>query len=216
LQSLDPHYAEVINKAEKPKTKARTPQVEGAIDPIRVFNERHSIHEVLSSHGYKQKGKRYIRPGSTSGIPGIVLIDDNHIYSHGGDVLADGHKHDAFDVYRLLACGGAWRQAFEWDPEITRHNQRVWRETKGKGQVRSRPGKIPGVEGYATFEVNEKGLWYCLPAGPDEDPPKPQWICSSLYVTAFTRDEHGEGWGRLLEFSDAENCTRVGHAHAAT
>jgi hypothetical protein len=132
LQSLDPHYAEVINKAKKIKPKAGAPQVKGAIDPIRVFNERHSIHEVLTRSGYKQRGKRrYIRPGNTSGVPGVVLLDDEHIYSHGGDVLADGYKHDAFDVYRLLACGGEWRQAFEWDPEITRHNERVWRETFG-------------------------------------------------------------------------------------
>jgi hypothetical protein len=135
LQSLDPHQAEVINKAEKPKPKLRAAQVEGTIDPIATFNERHSIHEVLSSHGYKRRGKRYIRPGSTSGIPGIVLLDDDHIYSHGGDVLADGHKHDSFDVHRLLSCGGDWKTALEWDPEITQQNQKAWREAKGNGST---------------------------------------------------------------------------------
>jgi hypothetical protein len=144
LQSLDPHQAEVINKAKKPKTEARAPQVEGIIDPITAFNERHTLHEVLTSHEYRRKGpRRYIRPGSTSGVPGVVLLDDEHIYSHGGDVLADGCKHDAFDVYRLLACGGDWRKAFEWDPQITRHNQKAWREAKGNGA-----DKDPPVEAY--------------------------------------------------------------------
>lgn len=53
LQSLDPHYTEAINKAEKPKTEARAPQVEGTIDPIAAFNERHSIHEVLIGRSFK-------------------------------------------------------------------------------------------------------------------------------------------------------------------
>jgi putative DNA primase/helicase len=150
LQSFDPHYTEAINKAEKPKTKARAAQVEGAIDPIRVFNEQHSIHKVLTSHGYKQKGKRYIRPGSTSGIPGIVLLNDNHIFSHGRDVLADGHKHDAFDIYRLLSCGGNWKQALAWDPEITRHNQRAWRLLKANAAGKEPPWKE------ATGELPEK------------------------------------------------------------
>jgi hypothetical protein len=206
LQSLDPHQAEAINKTEKQKPKVETAQVEGTIDPITVFNERHSIHEVLTHSGYKQKGKRYIKPGSTSGVPGIVLLDDEHIYSHGGDVLADGHKHDAFDVYRLLSCGGNWKEALEWNPEITRHNQRVWREQKSK--KRSRASTIPRVENPAAFAVDDKGVWYCWPVEPGEAP-KRQWICSPLHVRAFTRDEHNEGWGRLLEFTDAENRLHV-------
>jgi putative DNA primase/helicase len=121
-------------------------------------------------------------------------------------VLADGHKHDAFDVYRLLSCGGNWKEALEWNPEITRHNQRVWREQKSK--KRSRASTIPRVENPAAFAVDDKGVWYCWPVEPGEAP-KRQWICSPLHVRAFTRDEHNEGWGRLLEFTDAENRLHV-------
>jgi hypothetical protein len=97
-----------------------------------------------------------------------VLLDDDHIYSHGGDVLADGNKHDAFDVYRLLSCDGDWRKAFEWDPEITRHNQKAWREAKGNGA-----DKDPPIECYADdpeFRAQ------------DRDPPEEQ-----------SRGEGGEG-----------------------
>jgi hypothetical protein len=207
LQSLDPHQAEAINKAEKRKPKAPAAQVEGSIDPIATFNEQHSIYEVLTHSGYKKKGKRrYIRPGSTSNVPGIVLLDDSHIFSHGGDVLADGHKHDAFDVYRLLSCNGDWKRALEWNPDITQHNQRLWREQKGREQ-KSR-STSPQVENPAAFAVDDRGVWYCWPVEPGEAP-KRQWICSPLHVRAFTRDEHNEGWGRLLEFTDAENRQHV-------
>jgi Superfamily II helicase and inactivated derivatives len=54
------------------------------------------------------------------------------------------------------------------------------------------------------FKVDDKGVWYCAPEEPGEDPPKPQWICAPLHVTAYARGNDNEAWGRLLEFNDRE------------
>ena len=48
-------------------------------------------------------------------MPGVRVLPDSNpprVYSsHGGDVLADGHAHDSFDLYRLLEHGGDWKSA---------------------------------------------------------------------------------------------------------
>jgi hypothetical protein len=56
---------------------------------------------------------RYIRPNSESKAPGVVILRNcadgiERAFSHGGDDLNDGFSHDAFDVFRLLECGGEW------------------------------------------------------------------------------------------------------------
>jgi hypothetical protein len=86
----------------------------GSRDPIYEFNQSFSVADVLIRNGYEPVGgDRFIRPGSASGAPGAVIMRNckdgvERVYSHGGDVLNDGHAHDAFDIYRLLECGGEW------------------------------------------------------------------------------------------------------------
>ena len=55
--------------------------------------------------------------------------------------------------------------------------------------------------GGSHFTCDGKGVWY---HGLDNrgEAKKPQWVCTPLRVTAKVRDEHGHGWGLLLEFSD--------------
>lgn len=101
-------------------------------DPISEFNATYTIHEVLSRNGYsKINAKRYLRPNSSSGEAGVVVLLDKSsnvevIFSHGGDELCDGFKHDSFDIYRILECGGDWKKAMQWNDEITAHNQKLW------------------------------------------------------------------------------------------
>jgi len=88
--------------------------IKGWRDPIKEFNQSYSVSDVLIRNSYKPVGKdRFIRPGSSSKAPGAVIMRNcadgvERIYSHGGDMLNDGFAHDAFDVYRLLECGGEW------------------------------------------------------------------------------------------------------------
>jgi hypothetical protein len=43
-------------------------------------------------------------------------------------VLNDGNVHDAFDCYRLLECGGNQDTALNFNAELTKYNQRIWKK----------------------------------------------------------------------------------------
>jgi hypothetical protein len=106
-------------------------------NPIKEFNQSLSVHDVLIRNGYIKKGKKYLRPDSSSKIPAVQVClncadDVERVYSHGGDMLNDGYAHDAFDCYRLLECGGDLRTALGWRPEITKHNQRLYKQEQAK------------------------------------------------------------------------------------
>jgi len=90
----------------------RPPPSEGA-RVISAYNAAHSVGELLERHGYEARARnRWIFPGSTTGVPGVRLLSNGKIYSdHGQDPLADGHPHDAFDLFRLLEHGGDQRAA---------------------------------------------------------------------------------------------------------
>ena len=60
--------------------------------------------------------------------------------------------------------------------------------------------KPSGALGTTNFWVGEKGVFF-KPDSPEESP---LWICSRLDVSAMTRDQDGESWGRLLEFRDPD------------
>jgi KaiC/GvpD/RAD55 family RecA-like ATPase len=62
-----------------------------------------------------------IRPGSTSGVPGLNLLGDGlKVYSHGADALNDGHAHDSFDILRILKCDGSFGRAINYIKEWVR------------------------------------------------------------------------------------------------
>lgn len=109
-------------------------------DPIQAYNQSTSVKSVLLSNGYRQIGKdRFIRPNSESKAPGVVVMHNcadgiERIYSHGGDALNDGFAHDAFDCYRLLECAGDFSKALAWSPEISQHNQQMYRQEQAKNE----------------------------------------------------------------------------------
>lgn len=58
------------------------------------------------------------------------------------------------------------------------------------------------------FHCNEKGVWYFGKNDTGTDAP-PLWLCSTLHVTAYTRDARNQAWGRLLEFDDLDGQHHV-------
>lgn len=112
-----------------PKKKFNTQG--GQRSPIAEFNQQFSCTGILLRNGYTQKGNRFLRPESESKIPGVQFCRNcsdgvERIYSHGGDDLNNGFAHDAFDCYQILECAGDSKKALNWNPEITKHNQRVY------------------------------------------------------------------------------------------
>lgn len=69
--------------------------------------------------------------------------------------------------------------------------------------VTTNPAKTKTKNMPRDFVLNEDGVWYSGKNDTGEDAP-PLWICSRLEITAATRDDKNENWGRLLEFPDAD------------
>lgn len=111
LQAICP-WAE--KKPDAPPATARR-QTHGSrdVDYIGQFNSEHSVEELLKQYGYKRRGKRFLAPSSSSGLAGVVLLDEGqYCYSHhASDPLNDGHKHDAFDLFQTFEHGGDFSSA---------------------------------------------------------------------------------------------------------
>ncbi|MGZ8245964.1 bifunctional DNA primase/polymerase, partial [Methylomagnum sp.] len=133
LKSFDPTYEPP--KETPPPPRDRSP-IAGQRDPIAEFNAVHTVESILEVCGYTRKGRRWLRPGSESGIAGVVILEGGFCYSHGGDALNDGHKHDAFDCHRLLKCGGDWAQALAWNADLNRDNKQAWETAKAGTKAR--------------------------------------------------------------------------------
>lgn len=67
---------------------------------IAAYNEAVSITEALSKAGYRQFGRRWLSPNSTTGMPGVAVFDDGKAYSHhASDPFDPEHAFDAFEVF---------------------------------------------------------------------------------------------------------------------
>ncbi len=142
---------------ETPKIAHRAQQqgdnLAGKRSPIHEFNQANTPTSILISNGYKPVGKnRFIRPGSSSKAPGIVILADckdsaDRVYSFGGDVLNDGFGHDAFDCRRYFELGDTnphipSPKALGWSEEITEHNQALWKQSNNATQPSARHDNV--------------------------------------------------------------------------
>jgi len=81
----------------RPAPRKRHPEQVSVIDS---YNASVTITDALESAGYRQIGKRWLSPNSSTGIPGVVVFDDGRAYSHhASDPFDPAHAFDAFDVF---------------------------------------------------------------------------------------------------------------------
>lgn len=118
---------------------------------VEKFNSRKSCREILLRNNYKYKGRsagksgpveRFMRPGSTTKSAGMIVDQDGKAFSFAGDVVADDKSHDAFDLMRLLECGGDWKSALRAaDKEVGGINSTSFEENSiDFDQLKSRDG----------------------------------------------------------------------------
>lgn len=146
---LDVIEQEQAEEEEKARTaplrtyKSSVSQAEGGIID-KVNHSAPCIQDVLEEHGYKQAGRRWLSPHTTSGIPGVILLPNSeppHIYCHhSSDPLADGHAHDKFSVITILEHGGDPQAAVrdlapQVDPEGQKERQREYAKNKNAVEV---------------------------------------------------------------------------------
>ena len=80
---------------------------------VEDFNASNDVGDLLERNGFERRGdKRWLRPNSTTGNPGVHLLEAGIVYEHGGSALGDTYPHDAFDVFRILEHNGSWAAAF--------------------------------------------------------------------------------------------------------
>jgi RecA-family ATPase len=92
---------------------------QGNVSVIDAYNRCTSCGDVLERNGYKRVGARWLRPGSSTKEPGVVLLPNSErVFSHGGDALNDGHAHDTFDCFRILEHGGDFKRAVKAAAEL--------------------------------------------------------------------------------------------------
>jgi len=79
-------------------------------------------------------------------------------------------------------------------------------ESKGcPDTVNVQPGQTGAKEKNPPFILKKGGVYACSYDG-DGKLTETTWLCSRLEITAETRDENGESWGRLLVFKDRDEC----------
>lgn len=100
---------------ERPAPKAKpsrpAPGPSGSTDVVGAYNDAHDVEQLLAAHGYKRRGKKWLYPGSTTGLAGVTVVEGKVYSHHGADPLANGHMNDAFDVFCLLEHDGDQKAA---------------------------------------------------------------------------------------------------------
>ncbi|UJS24035.1 hypothetical protein [Thiothrix winogradskyi] len=132
--------------------------IEGQVSPITAFNDAHDVRSILTAHGYRATGSKFVAPTSQSGMAGVVILqgDDGKeraFSHHSNDPIANGLAHDAFDLFCILAHGGD-----EWAAipaaakllttntgiSLQAHNQITYRKHRAMHKARATLATIQG------------------------------------------------------------------------
>ena len=94
------------------------------------------------------------------------------------------------------------------DLEIIRHRVREIEKKCDEQRERELTRLPPG------FYLDDTSLWYQEPKEDEDESPVRLRICSRLEIIAVTRNQHGEDFGRLLQWHDCDGRMHtVGDAH---
>lgn len=115
----EPALKRALGDADAIRKDCRPRRSGGHNNVIGAFNGRHSVGEILERNGYERRGPRWLRPESTTGVAGVVLMPaGDAVISFAGGELGDERPHDAFDCYCLLEHRGDTRAAVRAAAEV--------------------------------------------------------------------------------------------------
>ncbi|AFK70869.1 DNA primase [Pseudomonas putida SJTE-1] len=169
---------------------------------IPLFNQAHDIAALIEAHGYERRGDKWLCPQSSSGLAGVSIIDDKLFSHHSSDPLANGHKNDAFDVFRILVHGGDQRAATKAAAQI------LGIDAKSGTSAPPPLGELP-----RTPSVTEQAEQGEVSADPDE-PADVEGIPGEPSPAAYSPDGGQGGEGLVLKsakrrFALVEGTTNV-------
>lgn len=149
---------------ENPKpTPARAPSPGGGQGSgesvIDSFNRAHDIEQLLASHGYTKRGKRWLYAHSSTGLPGINIVDGCAFSHHAGDPLNTGHLVDPFELFCLLDHNGDAKQAVKAAADLLgMSNSRPLPASPPQGRGVQAPEAPPALPPEGGGEANQVGL----------------------------------------------------------
>lgn len=105
-----------VEVPEIPKSKVKPKPVSSGDSVITAFVQAHDLRSVLDNYGYTKRGRRWLSPHSSTGLPGVVIFPDGLRcwIHHASDPLCSetrGNPVNAFDLYTYYEHGGDLREA---------------------------------------------------------------------------------------------------------
>jgi putative DNA primase/helicase len=97
--------------APTPKPPKRPRPAHDTAQPsvIDAYDQAHDIEAALARYGYRQQGRRWLSPHSSTGLAGVVVFDGKAWIHHASDPLCSdesGQLVGAFDLFRYYEHGG--------------------------------------------------------------------------------------------------------------
>lgn len=115
LQAVCPWTAKPEPKALPQRSSQQAQQ--GMPDVSGEYERSHNIEQQLERYGYKRKGKRYLSPHSSTGLPGVHLLDNARCWiHHASDPLCSeesGKPVSSYDLFCYYDHGGDYSKAFK-------------------------------------------------------------------------------------------------------
>lgn len=110
-------------KQERQSLPARAPAPKGDLPDVQgAYNAANDIQTTLERYGYARKGKRYLSPHSSTGLPGVHLLDNARCWiHHASDPLCSeetGKPVSSYDLFCYYDQGGDYSKAFKAAAEL--------------------------------------------------------------------------------------------------
>lgn len=140
--------AELTERRQMAKIKARARVSAGTQSPIDAFNAEYNLPLVFDMYGYLRKGNRWLSPNSSSKSPAVSITNDGQkwLSAHESDAgigrpcdSGNGYMGDAFDLFVYYQHGGNRDEALKDAGDmflvnggpLYKVNQQAFSESKG-------------------------------------------------------------------------------------
>lgn len=203
-QKLEAEAQQVAQEAP-PKPKPSVSLARGQQSPIELFNAAYNMEKMLDYFKFKRVGKKYIHPESQSGMAGVVLLDNRYYSHHESDPLADGHTHDAFDLFVHFEHNGNFEAAVkEAANQLDAQGQKQRQTEHAKERA-----EAVAIEHAMQPETGQHLL--TIPIDLDDKPQPPKWIVNQFIAEAVVIIAGGHGVGKTTAILPLA-CTVAGVA----
>lgn len=112
LQGLCPWATQ--KPTPKPPKRPRPADATAEPSVIDAYESAHDIETALAQYGYRNQGRRWLSPHSSTGLAGVVIFDGKAWIHHASDPLCSdesGQLVGAFDLFRYYDHGGDMTKA---------------------------------------------------------------------------------------------------------